>query len=1086
MLTRWVAAVGSVCKRSKYPLTLHNWQHLAAVYNQSYALRFADEDYLTGTHNPTLDIDRDLTIEAFIKLSTSGNKDLGILGKGKLGTGVTYALYVSRSGEVVFTFEDKDGEFYTYRTAANSIIANQFYKIAVTKKQQIKTERQTPEGFDVSDVSTTKSDVSNSRDDIDDAMRADFLEGQKAANTQPDDVSNTPINMPAIGGVQHQLDVTIYVNDRAVLSQKLHKKVDATTNSDPVEIGKVVNAENEALYFQGAISEVRLWNVVRDKTEVGKAIQGREKGLISWWRLEENEGNVAYDSKSQNHAAIIGAEWIENPDPKGSNLTLYHNGIEIETEDANPPDWGNEQFSLGGYQSVTWSEFFQGTMEELRIWKTARTQEQIQDNLFSRLQGEKADLIAYYTFDKEHLDRLDDHSLLGNHLNLGREDRLPKFLLSTAPVSTDTAIVRSALAGVKTQFHNTIHARPAIQEYGDLQYDVDGNLIGVQKRCYSYIKDGQWQLLTGYKVGNLITEWVGQAQANPQIIGYIEGAPPIPSENLTSTSMKLGEYEDYNGTSAIEIEEADSVNYIYSSSKETGFDMSMEMKATTGLESSSEAGLGFSTSVEQSKVKVGAQGNLETSNSQTSEASASYGRNTTKTSRLELRGAWEEKDESSDSYMQKYLGRRFIPFNLGYALVQSDTMDIFALRLAHNNALVSYRYQPNPDIPKDWNIIFFPMNSRYTKQGTLDGKVGVQEDGSVQCDPDYPNAATYGQWSYFKPIEAYSIKRRIEQEQQELETYYQQYSTDLGSGMGAGAGIGAAIGTAVGPMGTAIGAAVGGAIGGAVTANTNIPKDLAARNIVNTYVWTAAGGFFSESTDVMESVQESSTGSFSLQGMAGLTMEMEVVISKVGVGLEMEALFGGHLETIKTKGKETEKSFGISVEVEGDSDLQLYVNTKDERKEYKGRIDPESGGVYDEYGNPVKRPGKVDAYRFMTFYLEPTENNFEDFFNLVVDPIWLDQSNDPAAVALRQANQASKKPKCWRVFHRVTYVSRILPEIDMQNPPPMEKTCESLIVWSLYQFSKVVPFIAVLTKKQIDGHYVFGHYPLHLLAYPKV
>jgi hypothetical protein len=85
-------------------------------------------------------------------------------------------------------------------------------------------------------------------------------------------------------------------------------------------------------------------------------------------------------------------------------------------------------------------------------------------------------------------------------------------------------------------------------------------------------------------------------------------------------------------------------------------------------------------------------------------------------------------------------------------------MDVFALRLAHNNALVSYRFLPNPDIPKDWNIISFPINPTYTKQGTLDGKVGLQGDGSVQPDPDYPNAASYGQWSYFKPIEAYSVK----------------------------------------------------------------------------------------------------------------------------------------------------------------------------------------------------------------------------------------------------------------------------------------------------------------------------------------
>ena len=59
---------------------------------------------------------------------------------------------------------------------------------------------------------------------------------------------------------------------------------------------------------------------------------------------------------------------------------------------------------------------------------------------------------------------------------------------------------------------------------------------------------------------------------------------------------------------------------------------------------------------------------------------------------------------------------------------------------------------------------------------------------------------------------------------------------------------------------------------------------------------------------------------------------------------------------------------------------------------------------------------------FMSFYLEGSTNNFQDFFNYVVDPEWL-QSNDEEARALRQT-QAGKPNKAWRVLHRVTYVER--------------------------------------------------------------
>ena len=99
----------------------------------------------------------------------------------------------------------------------------------------------------------------------------------------------------------------------------------------------------------------------------------------------------------------------------------------------------------------------------------------------------------------------------------------------------------------------------------------DGSLIGVHKRCYAYTKDGKWLLLTGYKVGNLITEWIGQAQFDPQVIGYIEGAPPVPSENLTEGYYSTS--RTFNGSSEVTVNESESVNYSVSTSKQSGFSL---------------------------------------------------------------------------------------------------------------------------------------------------------------------------------------------------------------------------------------------------------------------------------------------------------------------------------------------------------------------------------------------------------------------------------------------------------------------------------------------------------------------------------
>lgn len=81
----------------------------------------------------------------------------------------------------------------------------------------------------------------------------------------------------------------------------------------------------------------------------------------------------------------------------------------------------------------------------------------------------------------------------------------------------------------------------------------------------------------------------------------------------------------------------------------------------------------------------------------------------------------------------------------------------------------------------------------------------------------------------------------------------------------------------------------------------------------------------------------------------------------------------------------------------------------------------EGSGVTNYNDDPILPGEKVNRYRFMSFYLEGSTNNFYDFFSYVVDPEWL-ASNGEEARALRQAK--GKANKAWRVLHRVTYVER--------------------------------------------------------------
>jgi hypothetical protein len=983
-----------------------NWNHLAATFRQSYALEFdGTGGYLDCGNDSTLDISRDLTIEVFLQVHdfSRGNS---ILSRGRFDDGTTdhdvpYMLFLHADGRIGFAFEDIKHKSHLF--VSTGTIDRQFCKIAVTRQRK-KTE-------------TPKKDTDGN----------------------------------VIGAKVNAWDeITFYINGNAVgfaryeskqsASDDFRQPVDVGNSSQALEIGKSRQIGQFIAPFRGTISEARIWNIACDPNTLARDIRGTEKGLVSWWRFEENDGNTAFDSKSRNHATINGAvKWVKDPNPEGPKLILYRNGAPVTTELASAGTLSvrEPQFTLAACRHNTGlQEYLQGELEELRIWKTARTQEQIQDNLFRRLLGEQDDLIAYYTFDldsdqaRQTLTTLYDHSPQGNDLTITGAT----YILSTAPISGDAPEVRSALAGVRTTFHGLIQSQPGVQEYGDLQYDIDGNLIGVFKRCYSFIRGAEWRLLTSFKVGDLVTEWIGQMQTAPQLIGYIEGAPPVPSENLTGTGYVQGEFADYTGASSVELSQAESTTYTYSASKDKGFDMSVEGALKVGGKSKSLTGAGIggfvASTVEESEMAVGWKATFENSLSWLEDASTGVGRTTTGKTRMELRGMVE----NDDAVAYPKMGRRFVPDNLGMALVKSETADIFALRLKHNQALVSFQMRPNPDIPPDRNIITFPINPRYTRQGTLDGKIGFE------VDSNYPNALTYSpDSSYFKPIEAYGIKNRIDREEANLQTYYEQYKA------------GAKGRRQDGLYGNSKDLAVGRAL-------EKLPH-LNKRNLVNTYVWTAAGGLFAETQETMDVYSETLGGAYAFKGMGGPTIELDLAVMKSRVMLELEALFGGHLNLTVTKSQESERAFSLDVGLDQvESDIYLRDENGNLIMDKSGQPDPnDPTGI--RHWTPKLMPGRVDAYRFMTFYLEPKSDHFDLFFNRVVDPIWLEQSDDPSAVALREARQ--KPNNCWRIMHRITYVSRILPPFSEPAPSSLEKTLQTLDIDSNYELIKQLePFVS--------------------------
>ncbi|UQI46433.1 hypothetical protein M1P56_19820 [Streptomyces sp. HU2014] len=1002
---RIVAAVGDRLTATRASFPLREWSHLAAAYEQSWAVELADGAFLEVPDNDALDITGDLTVEVFCRVDALGTPQ-GLLSKGRAADGaggsVPYRLLVLPDGRLEFGFEEPDGKLVRF-TSTGSLTAGTFHRIAVVRKGG----RSMQERKGSKEITAAGADGRPVRQTVELVESVDLQEWQ---------------------------DIRFFVDGREAGTAR-YEGPGPKGNTGTLDLGRVRDGL-ETRAFTGVVSEARLWGVARDAAQLGTPVSARDRGLTAHWRFEENAGNTAADATGSHAARLRGARWTANPDPRGSLFRLYRNGVSVACDPLEGEDfagYGDTALALGArLKDGKADQPFHGVLEEVRIWRTARTQEQVLDNLFTRLRGEKEDLLAYWSFDRastdETADLVRDEGLRGNHLTLRAAPARPAAVLSTAPVSSDTAQVRSALAAMRTPFHEKLSGSPAVAEYADMQYTVKGEAFGVLKRAYGYLRDGRWHLVTGYKVGDLVSEWVSQVQFDPQLVGYVEGAPPVPSENLTPNTVDP-DRATYDGVASVEFTQADQVVHSLSSAKERSVDAAFDFALSNEVDVdmwmiAAPLGFGVAKSMAKARVSVGVRGSLEFSNSWADETAVSQGENTARAMKVDLSGSWEDPLKP----LNAAVGRRYVPVNTGFAVVQSQTADVFALRLAHSGTLVAYRIQPNPDIPKDWNVVPFPLNPRYTKQGTLDGTVGFDERGRV-LDPDYAGAREQGEYSYYKPREAYAIKRRIQREQQRLRGYYESVSTET---------------HAPDPTAERAGRVLGGAIGGDTspgkgreTAGSATGDGFSRRDLVNTYVWTADGGFFAETTETTDAVSETTSGSYALSGSVGASVGTSFDVMGIGVNAQLDASLGGGMSVTRARGKEATRSFGLNVTCAPSGNVQQY--------------DANRKPVFDADGKPVNAPGKVDAYRFLSFYLGEDTEHFDTFFHKVVDPSWLENGTDPNAAALRQARQSDRKPPCWRVMHRVTFVSRLLPPVAATDAAPLERAMRQLDVESNYE-----------------------------------
>ena len=87
-------------------------------------------------------------------------------------------------------------------------------------------------------------------------------------------------------------------------------------------IGKFKDVEviGDFEYFDGQVSEVRLWNIVRSQADISGfrswTLNGNEAGLVGYWKMAEGSGTVLADETVNNsNGTCLATAWINNAPP---------------------------------------------------------------------------------------------------------------------------------------------------------------------------------------------------------------------------------------------------------------------------------------------------------------------------------------------------------------------------------------------------------------------------------------------------------------------------------------------------------------------------------------------------------------------------------------------------------------------------------------------------------------------------------------------------------------------------------------------------------------------------------------------------
>ena len=842
-------------------------------------------------------------------------------------------------------------------------------------------------------------------------------------------------------------------------------------------------------------------------------------GIVGYWPVQYDPNGVVNNVYDQTAAAVSTNAALSYLSPlSGHELegsSLYINGYQMTLTLASGGDVSSQMPGYAAGSSLL--AFYAGPyrLEEISIWSMARAQYQILDDMFGRLLVPQPYLSVYLSGEFS-LDDVPSPALPMNKL-------LDGVVFSNAITSYDFAFTPATLDLIGSPYVGrcgpliapnlytppgvaltVCDTPPFLTSYSVTLNTTTGTPAGEINEAYVYIKDHVLMLFAGKKVGDLTLTWVTEEQGDVQIVGFVEGAPPAPMANLTNKSS-------YAGATSITLTAPTSVTLKYQTSSDKTTDNKLTFGDNAGIEfdikyNISPMGFGVASDITKLTLSLGDKVSKDWTDDGGTQNTASIKLDESYKYMVKMQGTLSPY--TNDQFMaslntvttpsttpgvpgakaailpnpnlggfttsnppaplpkttvtdEKFGQRMFVPSPYGQAFVTSQTLDVYQQTLVQSNTVYGYVSVPNPQIPRDLNVVSFRLNSQYIRPGCLDGMIGYVYNPATlpsgaqtyttstgQMEPLYDGNFAQGvvghNASYMQLVEAYQIKKTIDQEAfNSLALYNSAYSTQKG-----------------------------------LPDNPLTP----ALDFYDEYVWSSRGATqevkhtysttYEEVLTTGSSNTLANTLTFNIKSVCGPVTELDAsaawdhstkntykytATNTATASFDITASFDGiETDTQMRYSSNNDAHFvmnfnsmfnpnnqsGIDLVVGSDGLVYQIVpsvtsgaglplsNNLDTSQSYTqpqpsyttGNADGLTGNL-----EPYDRPGKTNLFRTYVFFLQPTQQNAQDFWSTVVDPTWLANSPDADAAALRSAQGNASIP--WRLFYRVTYSERFLPPI---------------------------------------------------------